>query len=110
MTKYVSRVLVATVALALLPIAAMAQTLVTGSVRGSNGTPLANAVVSIPSLRVGANTDVEGHYRFTVPPAATGQVAISVRRLGYQPSSATINLGGGSVNQDFTLQVSATEL
>jgi len=110
MTKYVSRVLVATVALAFLPIAAMAQTVVTGTVRGSNGTPLANAVVSIPSLRVGGNTDVEGRYRFTVPPAATGQVAISVRRLGYQPGSATINLGGGSVNQDFTLQVSATEL
>jgi len=110
MTKYVSRVLVATVALAFLPIAAMAQTVVTGTVRGSNGTPLANAVVSIPSLRVGGNTDVEGRYRFTVPPAATGQVAISVRRLGYQPGSATINLSGGSVNQDFTLQVSATEL
>ena len=33
-----------------------------------------------------------------------------MRRLGYQPGSASINLAGGSVSQDFTLQVSATEL
>lgn len=110
MTRYVSRILVTAVALALLPVAAMAQTVVSGTVRGSNGAALVNAVVSIPSLRVGANTDAEGRYRFTVPATATGQVALTVRRLGYQPGSASINLAGGSVNQDFTLLVSATEL
>ncbi len=98
--------------LALLPVAALAQqpTVVSGTVRGSNGTPLQNAVVTIQSLRVGATTDAEGRYRFTVPPTATGQVGVTVRRIGYLPGSATISLAGGAVNQDFTLQVSATEL
>jgi TonB-linked SusC/RagA family outer membrane protein len=112
MTRYVSRILVAAIALAFLPVAAVAQqpTVVSGTVRGSNGATIINAVVSIQSLRVGANTDAEGTYRITVPPTATGQVTLTVRRIGYLPASAAINLAGGSVNQDFTLQVSATEL
>jgi len=110
MTRYVSRILVAAIALALLPVAAVAQTVVSGTVRGTNGATLANAVVTIQSLRVGATTDAEGRYRFTVPPTATGQVALTVRRIGYQPGTATINLAGGSVSQDFSLLVSATEL
>jgi TonB-linked SusC/RagA family outer membrane protein len=112
MTRSVSRILACALSLALLPVAALAQqpTVVSGTVRGSNGTPLANAVVSIPTLRVGATTDAEGRYRFTVPATAAGQVAVSVRRIGYLPGAATISAAGGSVNQDFTLQVSATEL
>jgi TonB-linked SusC/RagA family outer membrane protein len=110
MTRYVSRILVAAIALALLPVAALAQTVVSGTVRGSNGAAIVNAVVTIQSLRVGANTDAEGRYRFTAPATATGQVALTVRRIGYVPTSATVNLAGGSVTQDFTLQVSATEL
>jgi TonB-linked SusC/RagA family outer membrane protein len=113
MTRSVSRILASAVLLlGLLPAVASAQqpTVVSGTVRGSNGTALANAVVTIPSLRVGATTDTEGRYRFTVPATATGQVAVSVRRIGYLPGSATISLTGGAVNQDFTLNVSATEL
>ncbi len=112
MTRHVSHILVAAIALAFLPVAAVAQqpTVVSGTVRASNGAAIVNAVVTIQSLRVGANTDAEGRYRFTVPPTATGQVAVTVRRIGYVPTSATINLAGGSVSQDFVLQVSATEL
>jgi TonB-linked SusC/RagA family outer membrane protein len=110
MTRYVSRILATAIALSLLPAAAWAQTVVSGTVRGSNGATLANAVVSVKSLSVGATTDAEGRYRFTVPATATGSVAVSVRRIGYVPATATINVGGGSVSQDFTLTVSATEL
>jgi TonB-linked SusC/RagA family outer membrane protein len=110
MTRYVSRILATAIALSLLPAAAWAQTVVSGTVRGSNGATLANAVVSVRSLSVGATTDAEGRYRFTVPATATGSVAVSVRRIGYVPATATINVGGGSVSQDFTLTVSATEL
>src|SRR6266542_4948078 len=112
MTRHVSHILVAAIALAFLPVVAVAQqpTVVSGTVRASNGAAIVNAVVTIQSLRVGANTDAEGRYRFTVPPTATGQVAVTVRRIGYVPTSATINLAGGSVSQDFVLQVSATEL
>jgi TonB-linked SusC/RagA family outer membrane protein len=113
MTRSVSRILAcAVLLLGLLPAAALAQqpTVVSGTVRGSNGAVLANAVVTILSLRVGATTDLEGRYRFTVPATATGQVPLTVRRIGYRPGSATISLSGGSVTQDFSLEVSATEL
>jgi TonB-linked SusC/RagA family outer membrane protein len=98
--------------LALMPADAYGQaaTVVSGSVRSSTGSPLSGAVVTVAALRVAATTNAEGRYQFTLPPSATGTVVVSVRRIGYRASTATINAGRGAVVQDFTLTVSPTEL
>ena len=98
--------------LAFLPVDSYAQaaTTVSGSVRTTTGTPLASAVVSVPALRVGATTNAEGRYQFTLPPTASGQVVINVRRIGYKATTATVNAAGSPIAQDFTLVVNATEL
>ena len=57
-------------------------TVVSGTVKSTTGSPLVSAVVSVPALRVGATTDGEGHYQFTLPPTASGQIVINVRRIG----------------------------
>jgi TonB-linked SusC/RagA family outer membrane protein len=67
--------------------------------------------VSIPTLRVGAFTDEAGNYTFTVPASANGTtVTVLARRLGYQPSSASVSLTGAPVTQNFSLSTAATEL
>src|SRR6185503_14555183 len=88
--------------LALVPVDTYGQaaTVVSGTVRSSTGTPLVSAVVNVPSLRVGATTDGEGHYQFTLPPAASGQVVINVRRIGYKATTATVNAAGRAITQD----------
>jgi TonB-linked SusC/RagA family outer membrane protein len=87
-----------------------AATVVAGTVRSTTGTPLVSAVVTVAGTRVGATTDGEGRYQFTLPPAVSGQVVINVRRIGYRATTATINATGARVTQDFTLVVNATEL
>jgi TonB-linked SusC/RagA family outer membrane protein len=99
--------------LALLSTGAYAQTSTTvaGRVTNPDGEPLVGGTVSIAALRIGATTNTQGEYRFSVPASATGQeVTLTARRLGYEPSSVQITLTGGSVRQDFTLSVSPTQL
>ena len=96
---------------ALLPSVALSQgPTVSGTVRGPDGAPLVSAAVAIASLRVGATTNREGQYSFTLPANAAGPLVITARRIGYLPATATITPTGGAINQDFTLRVSATEL
>jgi TonB-linked SusC/RagA family outer membrane protein len=85
-------------------------TVVSGTVKSTTGSPLVSAVVSVPALRVGATTDGEGHYQFTLPPTASGQIVINVRRIGYKATTATVNAAGRPITQDFSLVVNATEL
>jgi TonB-linked SusC/RagA family outer membrane protein len=95
------------------PLLAQAQqpTTVSGQVTASvGGTPLAGANVSIPTLRVGATTDADGRYSFTVPASATGEATVTVRRIGYVPRSVPVSLAGAPVRQDFALEVGATAL
>ena len=98
----------------LAPTVALAQQTVTVSGRvtqGATETPLAAASVSIPSLRVGAQTDAQGRYSFTVPNAIAGQtMTISARRLGYTASTINVSLRGSSVVADFRLLPVAAEL
>lgn len=113
MTSHFRRTL-ATLAIALTPAAAFAQTgtVVTGRVVSEANTPLPDVSVRISNLALGALTDAQGQYRFVVPSAqATGQqVTLVARRLGYQPKSATITLSGERVTQDFTLTSAPTQL
>ena len=90
-------------------LAAQQQTSITGRLTTTEGAPLAGGSVSIPSLRLGATTNMLGEYRFLAP--ATGQqVTLTARRIGYEPKSVQITLTGDAVRQDFTLVVSPTQL
>lgn len=113
MTSLFRRTL-AILSLALTPAVASAQqgTVVTGRVVSEANAPLPDVSVRIATLGVGALTDAEGRYRFTVPAnRATGQqVTIAARRLGYTPKSAVVTLSGAQVSQDFTLSPTATQL
>ena len=113
MTGKISRFLaVAGVVFGLAPALAQAQgTTISGQVTGTGGTPIVGASVSIPTLRVGAFTDETGRFTFTAPASANGTtVTLLARRLGYQPSSASVTLSGTAVNQNFSLSAAATEL
>jgi TonB-linked SusC/RagA family outer membrane protein len=113
MTRNLRRSLAATSVLFLaVSGAALAQqpTTVSGRVT-AGGAPLQAVVVSIPTLSVGANTDAEGRYSFTVPASASGRtVVLTARRLGYQPTSVQITLTGAPVSQDFALTSAAQQL
>jgi TonB-linked SusC/RagA family outer membrane protein len=63
-------------------------------------------------MRVGAQTDAQGRYSFTVPASSVrGQaVTVTARRLGYTPSSLRVTLAGNGVIADFRLTAAATEL
>lgn len=87
---------------------------VTGRVTAQEtGAPLAGASVSLQTLRVGALTDDDGRYSFTVPAArATGQTdSLLVRRIGYAPTALGIRLDpGASQTHNFTLTVNPLRL
>ncbi|HEV7839396.1 MAG TPA: SusC/RagA family TonB-linked outer membrane protein [Gemmatimonadaceae bacterium] len=113
MTGKISRFLaVAGVALGLAPAVAYAQgTPISGQVTGTGGVPVVGASVSIPALRVGGFSDDQGRYTFTAPTSANGTtVTVTARRLGFQPSSATVTLSGAPVVQNFSLSAAATQL
>jgi TonB-linked SusC/RagA family outer membrane protein len=114
MTRNLRRSLVATSVLLLsVPGAALAQqpTTVSGRVTAGGGAPLQAVVVSIPTLSLGANTDAEGRYSFTVPATASGRtVVLTARRLGYQPQSVQITITGAPVTHDFALGAAAQQL
>ena len=97
--------------LGLVPAVARAQeaTIVSGQV-STRGAPVVGASVSIPSLRLGTTSDGKGMYRLTVPASAAGEVALSVRRIGYVTRSVLVTLTGGQLHQDFVLEASAVEL
>ena len=113
MTGKISRFLaVAGVVFGLAPALAQAQgTTIRGLVTGPGGAPIVGASVSIPTLRVGGFTDDAGNYSFAVPASANGTtITVIARRLGFQPSSASVPLTGALVTQNFSLSATATEL
>jgi len=113
MTGKISRFLaIAAVVVGFVPALAQAQgTTISGQVTGIGGAPIVGASVSIPTLRVGAFTDDAGRYSFSVPESANGTaVTVLARRLGYQPSSASVTVSGAPVTQNFSLSTAATEL
>jgi TonB-linked SusC/RagA family outer membrane protein len=113
MTGKISRFLaIAGVVVGISPALAQAQgTTISGQVTGPGGTPVVGASVSIAPLRVGSFSDEAGRYSFTVPESANGTtVTVLARRLGYQPSSASVTISGAPVTQNFSLSTSATEL
>ena len=116
MTKHVRRGLaVAGMLLGMIPAALSAQQAITvsGRVTTAENTPLQNVSVSIPSLRLGAVTNIEGRYSFSVPVSAlpaNRTVSLTARRIGYQAQTVSLALTGSAATQDFTLIVAPTQL
>lgn len=96
------------------PSVAQQMTTVTGRVTAQEtGAPLSGASVSLQTLRLGALTDNEGRYSFTVPAArATGQQdSLIVRRIGYAPEGVQVTLTAGeTLTHDFSLTVNPLRL
>ena len=86
-------------------------TRVQGLVTNDTRQPLAGVSVGIASLGVGAFTGDDGRYSFVVPAGRAGQqVSLTARRIGFQPVSASINLGAATITKDFVLASSPTQL
>ena len=100
--------------LGLTPVMASAQqaTTVSGRVTNEASAPVPGASVSIPTLGVGTYTGNDGRYSFTVAAnRVTGQnVSLVARRIGYQPTTASVTLSGATVAHDFRLTTATTQL
>jgi len=95
-----------------LPAISVAQqaTTVSGRVLNEAGAPVQGASVSISALNIGAYTNAEGRFSFSVPAGRTGPATVTARRIGYSPASAAVTLSGAPITQDFTLRTAATQL
>ena len=86
----------------------------TGSVRGrvtdaANGRGMAEVQVVVDGTRLGAVTNSNGDYTVNAVPA--GNRTLTVRRIGYQPVTRTVNVAGGiGAALDVSLRVSAINL
>lgn len=104
--------LMAALVLAVVPHRMTAQTpaaegaTIAGRVVSETGEAIVGASVGIQALGVGAITNEQGRFTFSVPAArVTGQqVTVLARFLGYRPVSRPITLRPGTQTQDFTLE------
>lgn len=103
---------VAGLLLAITPVLGVAQqaTTVNGRVVNESNAPVVGASVTIGAYNVGAYTNAEGRYAFTVPAGRIGAATLTARRIGYQPVSAQVTLGSGPITRDFTIRAAATQL
>lgn len=95
------------------PGAAQAQNaIVSGTVTDTDGIPLPGATVVIPSLNLGAATDIEGRYNLRVSAAQTDgrTVRIIARFVGYANAEQNIQLVSGPVEADFQLRADLLNL
>jgi hypothetical protein len=85
---------------------AQARHVLSGLVRGTDGTALPGATVAVPSLGIGTATDVEGRYRLDVP---AGPQDVTVSFIGYLPQTFRVNLSRGQ-QRNLTLAPNPNEL
>lgn len=87
----------------LLPLSLFAQSgSISGTVTdGSNGDPLIGASVFIPSLSIGAATDVDGEYTISNVPA--GQYTLVVKYIGFKEANVSVQVGSGNTVVDIAL-------
>lgn len=83
---------------------------ITGRVLGGAQT-VRGATVRIEELDLATTTDASGRYSFIVPSSRVrGQtVTLTVHALRFHPSSARVQLAGGSLVQNFTLRSTAEQ-
>ena len=112
--RRVVKFVAAALAAILLPAAAVAQQGAAGTITGrvldrQSQRPLDGVQIRVVGTPRGAQTDQTGTYRIVGVPA--GSVTIVSQRIGYGPVTRTVVVpASGSVTQDFTLAVSATQL
>lgn len=83
------------------PAAAQSSGTITGRVVDEAGSPLPGANVVVVGRTVGAATNLDGEYRFSVP---AGTHVLQASFTGYAPVRATVRVpAGGTVSQDFAL-------
>ncbi len=88
-----------------LPLQAMAQGTISGTVRDANTLePLIGAQIVIPALTMGSVTDFDGVY--TIPSVPVGTHVVEVRYIGYRTMSETVTVAAG---QTVTLDVDLSE-
>ena len=105
------RIMVAALALALLPSLAKAQggTISGTVVDAANQQPLQDAQVSVVGTQRGAATDQRG--RFTIPGVPAGSYTVRARRIGYAVGNQTVTVGSGATATiSFALSAAATQL
>jgi hypothetical protein len=85
---------------------AQVQYLLSGVVRGTDGTALPGATVAVPALGLGTATEADGHYRLNIPEGAQ-QVTVSF--VGYTTQTFTLTLHRNQ-QRDVALAPSASEL
>lgn len=86
-------------------IASYAQTVVTGSVKDTNGEPFVGAGVVVNGTSVGAITDLDGNFSITVP--SLENVVLTVSYIGYTSMEVPLN---GRSKVDVVLDELANEL
>jgi TonB-linked SusC/RagA family outer membrane protein len=85
---------------------------ISGTVRSQQGQPLLGAQIRIADLNVSVGTGEDGTYRITLgSDRLRGQtVALSVRSIGFKPTSKDIVLNAGNQTHDFELEVDINRL
>jgi len=86
---------------------AQGPTVISGRVVSDAGAPIAGASVSIDVLRLSTATRDDGSFTLTVPAGRTGQVTVTVRRIGFKLSQRPVTLAGAPMTQAWTLESQA---
>ena len=97
----------------LLPMALIAQeATISGKITDEAGDPLPGANVLVRTTKLGAATNENGEYSFTVPASmANGQeVTLEARFIGYHTKTEKLNLTPGSHTLDFALSLDVLEM
>ena len=86
------------------PLAAQEQTgSIAGRVTDEQGSPIANAQITIRGTTLGAQSRADGG--FTLPRVPVGTAAVTARMLGFRPDSASVTVAAGErATQDFSLR------
>ncbi len=96
------------------PLASWAQSssVISGKVTDEAGEPLPGANVSIQLTNLGAATDVNGEFHFTVPASALrGQeVSLQARFIGYRTKTEKITLTSEGATVDFALHIDVLDM
>jgi len=70
---------------------------ITGTVTSErNGAPISDAQIAIEGRSLGTNSDAAGRFRLTAL-TGSGEVRLSVRRIGFQPKTVTTTIGATDV-------------
>ncbi|MCG8607400.1 SusC/RagA family TonB-linked outer membrane protein [bacterium] len=98
----------------MVPLYAFAQgtATISGKVTDEAGDALPGANVLIQRTNLGAATDIEGTYKFTIPVDVIRgqQVVIEARFIGYRTKTESILLSPGNISQDFALAIDALDM